>query len=554
MPDRPLLDHDTTAQLPSSVRQRPVCLEIPVTIQGLSDAESAGGSIETFQPFLEESKTVLVFSRGAVVRHSAGSQPGQRVVLTNRHANKQVPCRVIQSRHFPGATGYVELEFLEPSPGFWGVSFPDETPGAAPTPPSASRPAPPKPAAPLNATPTASSSSPIVPAKAASPSAEEISPLADSVRFEPPALSAPAPRLSSPFRISPPPPPPMELAPAAPSAAPPARVAPPSASLSLSLSRHSSPVVSSPASHAFGSRVLAQREISAPAPEKSSRRMPMVVGAVACTVLALTGAWYYFRSSAETLPLPSSVATSPAPAPAQSESASPPLNSSTGTPVPVNSTSVAPPGSTTSAPSSIPEFRFSTVPEKSPAPASNKPLVPSPAVPSAPPVLSSASSAAANAPAPPPQPQRKPLPSGPLSAPINAPRPADLNAAPPPDLAASTPDISISSPSALPGSLAPNSAAPPPPVRTGGVVKPPHLLSSVAPVYPLLAKQNRVTGDVVVDAVVDATGKVTGAKVLSGPSLLHQAALDAVRQFKYEPARLNDQPTPAPITITLRFR
>jgi TonB family protein len=97
-------------------------------------------------------------------------------------------------------------------------------------------------------------------------------------------------------------------------------------------------------------------------------------------------------------------------------------------------------------------------------------------------------------------------------------------------------------------------AAPAAPVSVGGDVKPAHMISSVPPVYPALAKTQHVAGDVRIDALVDATGRVTTMKVVSGPSLLHQAAMDAVRQWKYQAATLDGKAVPMHLTVTVQFR
>jgi protein TonB len=97
-------------------------------------------------------------------------------------------------------------------------------------------------------------------------------------------------------------------------------------------------------------------------------------------------------------------------------------------------------------------------------------------------------------------------------------------------------------------------AAPAVPVAIGGDVKPAHLISSVPPVYPSLAKTQHVAGDVRVDALVDATGRVTTMKVVSGPPLLHQAAKDALRQWKYQAATLDGKAVPMHLTVTVQFR
>jgi TonB family protein len=60
--------------------------------------------------------------------------------------------------------------------------------------------------------------------------------------------------------------------------------------------------------------------------------------------------------------------------------------------------------------------------------------------------------------------------------------------------------------------------------------------SRVAPVYPEIAKRMRVGGEVVLEATVNAQGKVTDVKAVSGNHILVMAAEDAVRQWKFEPA------------------
>lgn len=97
-------------------------------------------------------------------------------------------------------------------------------------------------------------------------------------------------------------------------------------------------------------------------------------------------------------------------------------------------------------------------------------------------------------------------------------------------------------------------AAPAAPPATGGEVKQAKLISSVPPIYPMLAKNQHVSGNVTIDALIDATGRVTTMKVISGPTLLHQAALDALKQWKYQPAMLNGKAVPMHLTVTLQFK
>ena len=91
------------------------------------------------------------------------------------------------------------------------------------------------------------------------------------------------------------------------------------------------------------------------------------------------------------------------------------------------------------------------------------------------------------------------------------------------------------------------------PVRVGGTVKPPRLLFGPAPEYPILARQARLQGIVVIDAIIDENGNVIGEKIVSGHPLLVQAALKAVSQRKYEPTILDGEPTPVNLTVEITF-
>lgn len=88
----------------------------------------------------------------------------------------------------------------------------------------------------------------------------------------------------------------------------------------------------------------------------------------------------------------------------------------------------------------------------------------------------------------------------------------------------------------------------------GGRMKEPHLVSRSVPVYPAVAKRAGVEGQVTIAAVIDTTGKLTSMKVVSGALLLQQAALDSLRNWKYEPGYLDDKPVPVATSITVKFR
>jgi len=97
-------------------------------------------------------------------------------------------------------------------------------------------------------------------------------------------------------------------------------------------------------------------------------------------------------------------------------------------------------------------------------------------------------------------------------------------------------------------------AEPTAPAPIGGDVKPAKLIKSVPPIYPDIARTQHLSGNVQIDASIDADGNVSTMKVLSGPTLLHQAALTAVKQWKYQPAELDGKPTAMHLTVTVQFR
>jgi protein TonB len=101
--------------------------------------------------------------------------------------------------------------------------------------------------------------------------------------------------------------------------------------------------------------------------------------------------------------------------------------------------------------------------------------------------------------------------------------------------------------------------APPPsgkaaPLRVGGRVRPPKAIAQTRPDYPLLARQARIQGQVQIDAILDEQGNVIDMKVVAGPPLLYQAALDALKRWKYEPTYLNDQPIAVEMIVTITFQ
>ena len=108
---------------------------------------------------------------------------------------------------------------------------------------------------------------------------------------------------------------------------------------------------------------------------------------------------------------------------------------------------------------------------------------------------------------------------------------------------------------ALSGAVPPTpiGSAPKGPIRVGGKVKAPRLIFGPDPVYPLLARQARVSGAVVIDAVIDTQGNVVEMRTVSGQPILALAAMEALRQWKYEPTILGVEAVPVRLLVTITF-
>jgi protein TonB len=173
------------------------------------------------------------------------------------------------------------------------------------------------------------------------------------------------------------------------------------------------------------------------------------------------------------------------------------------------------------------------------------------------------------APPPPPVVRPAPPPSSTVpvdreSVPIVAPD-RIIDEAPTP--AAPMPDLPIGATTGAPAGLgeplegATNAAVitPPPvqrpsgPVRVSELVRPPRKMVDVRPVYPEYARAARIEGTVVLEAILDRNGRIDQLRVVKSVALLDQAALDAVRQWRYSPTVLNGQPVAVLMTITINF-
>lgn len=105
------------------------------------------------------------------------------------------------------------------------------------------------------------------------------------------------------------------------------------------------------------------------------------------------------------------------------------------------------------------------------------------------------------------------------------------------------------------------SAAPPPPkpaapkrIRISTGVQEAKLVQKVQPVYPPLARQARISGTVRLEAIIARDGSIQNLRVIEGHPLLVQAALDAVRRWRYEPTLLNNEPVEVITLIDVIFK
>lgn len=79
------------------------------------------------------------------------------------------------------------------------------------------------------------------------------------------------------------------------------------------------------------------------------------------------------------------------------------------------------------------------------------------------------------------------------------------------------------------------------------------LLQKTIPLYPAIAKSARVSGTVVLQATISKTGTIENLRVITGPAMLQQSALDAVRSWRYRPYQLNGTPVAVDTTVNVVF-
>lgn len=581
---------------PGRLRADAVSLEIAVKVHGSRVTEVARGVAPQTEPFEEQTNTMIVFPQGGVLKMSTVVSVGQMVVLTNLKSRQDAICRVQKVRVFSNMPGYVEVEFTHPQPGYWGVRFPSES-SAVPNRIVTLAPITPAPPEPLQVTEKPIPAVSWAPAPVAVVPAEKPLEEAKPVAPPPPAFTPPIRPESSFISIGS-----QEKVQAVASNTPgtgttshadqgtessprepgnrsalidipPAQAAALLPSLSMQelrgdeeLARTSSSnevpfadfkqqvsdtsveeTPSAAASHAtfgtlsggaslgpapvtseadFGTRLGAGLAVSAEESKKPRRNWLLVAACVLGSVAAVGGGTYYFAKNLASPRKPS------------------PVRSLAANPVPA-------PYSTSSQP-------ISNAPNPHPSGSMNAITMTESPTPIASPNKANTSSAKTET--APKQPASRLTPNV-VTASLNAhPIPSqhangdDSNSAPSLD----TGGVPASEQAAMPGVISSsNTLMPPKPeeaLRVGGDVKPGRLISSVQPVYPSTAKTSHIEGDVVIRTNIDETGRPVNMQTISGPLALRQAALNALRQWKYAPATLNGQPISTQLEVTIRFR
>jgi TonB family protein len=547
-PENTPATQDAPAQM--APRTDPIGIEIPVVVHASRYSATTKGLSKSLPPVHEETRTVIVFAQGAVVRLSASLSLGETVVLTNQQTGADALCRVASVKAQPGIQNYVDLEFTQRAPGFWNRSSNTDAPVRSvsavqelttkPDPAPKTLPAVPA----ITMTQPAPAAAPERPAPASTPA--------------PAPCPVPSPSLSSPS--SPSTLPPVEASSASPKAAlvEQLSVATLGAQPELAAKSWPAPKPARTSSSLVAGVSAGMRQVHAGegpvlgggldwTKESPARSKKGLIAAI--TILAVAGlaggAYVLTQRSVSEQPASGITTATPSAAvqPPQAQSDQPTAQA----PNAVDS-APAPPAAADSnvAPAVSNEKSADTPrqPRRDAAPADIIRQVPTQeqSIKQTPPL-------------------RPAVEVGNLRAPVLKNAAISSSSEPPPTLSgqdnSATQEVIASG--GLVGATGPSAPAPPvafaspEPVKVGGQLQMPKLISSIQPTYPDVARAEAVQGTVVMDALIDTTGTVTGVKVTSGPLVLRQAAMDALRRWKYQPARLNGQPTSVHMNVSISF-
>jgi protein TonB len=131
----------------------------------------------------------------------------------------------------------------------------------------------------------------------------------------------------------------------------------------------------------------------------------------------------------------------------------------------------------------------------------------------------------------------------------DAPPPVSLDAAGADGLGQSGANVSVFNGHALPVVK----VVPSKPVVVSSGVASGMLILKTPPIYPAIAKAAHVSGTVELHATIAKNGTIKNLRVVKGPIILQQAAVDAVRNWRYKPYRLNNEPVEVETTIDMVF-
>jgi protein TonB len=92
------------------------------------------------------------------------------------------------------------------------------------------------------------------------------------------------------------------------------------------------------------------------------------------------------------------------------------------------------------------------------------------------------------------------------------------------------------------------------PIRIGGGMRPPTKTHHVSPEYPAEARNAGLSGVVILEATIDPDGAVSDVQIVRSVNGLDEAAIAAVRQWRYSPTMLNGEPVPVIMTVTVNFQ
>jgi TonB family protein len=604
-------DNEILTSIPenATARPQPVALEVLVIVNG---ARAVAGS-DKREPFSESTKTVLIFGQGAVVRLSSSVAPGQLLFLTNEKTKKEVVCQVVKSKNYGSMSGYVELEFTEPVSGFWGMRFPavpqghrseatptsspaarnvtggsaveskspvttttiqPETKSTIPSSPRVSQPVPPgsavspnQPSAPQSSSPAPLSATPSASSSVASPDTPEASKPIKTPAAAPlvtPKISASQSKSmldSEEIKI------PSWLEPLARNAAAASAALPEIGGHEAVEDFGDIPVLDdlavteitdTPESanrgvpfSPFGTHFLAEEHdgVSEEAGASAKSGKKFLIGAIAAGGLLLVGAGgWYLRQSSDNVPgNNSAAATATVNKPGSAVSNSGNVDERAQSQPQVRATAEKPPAKFTavSTPAAMEPDASSGSKSTKFVDASRASLNANKNIAT----VDSATDVGATADvAPPPQPKKQNLGSVKLSAPTVNARSGPVATEEALNFEPSQPATGLAS--GLVGSSSRQPVAP----SSAPDIKSATLISSVAPVYPAMAKNQRITGSVTIDALIDVAGHVSSMTVVSGPALLQEAAKEALRHWKYEPAQLHGKPVPMHMTVTIQFK